>query len=260
MKKTKIILDILMMITMILLVVIYFTGTKKHEVIGIVFILEFTLHKILNIKSIIALLKQLWKRVCKGKAKTLIITDIVLTITIILSSISGIVISKHLFEINTNYGEYWYIVHLITSYLGVLIVLYHTFLHRKQIISAINKMLNITTKKIQEYIFNVFLIICLILLINIFIKNETIKKIKTIYLLGKSKTEIKVEIKEKEDETGIIVEKEGPTASEITKYLGGLRCDGCKKRCLLTMPMCIIGQQKAEQETIKYIENYTESN
>lgn len=268
------------MITMTLLVVIYFTGNQIHELLGIAFILEFTLHKLLNIKSIVAMLRQLWKRVSQGKAKTLIVTDIILTVMILLSCISGIFISKYIFAINTAYIAFWYILHSITSYLSVVVVLFHTFLHRNQIISGINNMFKITASKIQAHLFNLFLIACLAASVSLFFENDTVKKMKTIYTLSKPKVETtttlptvvptiteptKTTTTTTEETTPVVtkkktvVKKVTPTAAEITKFLGGMRCNGCEKRCLLTRPQCIIGEQRAEQETVTYIQNYTAS-
>jgi predicted Holliday junction resolvase-like endonuclease len=122
-------------------------------------------------------------------------------------------------------------------------------------------MFNFKYKKFQEYILNSFLLVVTILLVNLFIKNETINKIKNMYNLDKD--EIKIDNKEAsskdevlENDQVIQEEKVIPNAEEISKYLGGLRCDGCNKRCLLTRPQCIIGERKAEVETTKYIQNY----
>lgn len=288
MKKIKIIVDIIMSITLFFLVVIYITGNNIHEILGILFILEFTIHKLLNIKNIVILFKQALKDTCKRIVKITVITDIILTVMMILSCVSGIYISKYLFNIQSNYYTFWYITHVITSYLAVLVVLFHIFTHAKYIVNAINNMIKIKYNRFQEYLFNSFLIVCLGLFINLFIKNETINKMKTIYYLNKEQVEMKnetinnkstsdnevdnieeevvVKSQEEYDTTQKIEStkdqivtsvKVEPTTAEITEHLSSLRCDGCKKRCLLTFPQCMIGEKQAEIETTNYIENYT---
>jgi hypothetical protein len=272
MKKIKIILDIIMSVTLFFLIVIYITGNYLHEVLGIAFIIEFTIHKLLNSKNIVILLKQFFSNNCKKIIKTTVITDILLTIFMILSSISGIFISKYLFKIESEYSNFWYIVHTITSYLSVVIVIFHMYTHTRYIVNAMNNMFNIKYKKIQEYLFNSFLVICFGLLINLFFKNDTLSKVKNIYYLNKEQIENKdskivnenlniynVESNEtiQEDKNVVIKEKVVPSDLDINKYLSGLRCNGCKKRCLLTFPECIIGEQQAKIKTEEYIKNYS---
>lgn len=276
-----------MSITLFFLVVIYITGNQIHEILGILFILEFTIHKLLNVKNIVILFKQAFKNTCKKVVKVTVITDILLTITMIISCICGIYISKYLFNIQNDYYTFWYITHTITSYLAVIIVLFHMFTHTKYIVNAINNMIKIKYNKLQEYIFNSFLILCLGLLINLFIKNETINKMKSIYYINKEQIEMKNEMLDNENASGndagnivqedittteeqyvvpqetqttkeqiVTPQKVEPTTAQITDHLNGLRCDGCSRRCLLTFPQCMIGERQAQVETTSYIQNY----
>ncbi len=266
MKKTKIILDIIMTITLAFLVVIYFTGNEIHEILGILFIIEFILHELLNTKPIVIMLGQFFKGTAKSMLKNIVIVDVLLTISMVLSAVSGIFITKYLFRIETGADTFWYITHTISSYLAVVFVLIHTFMHSRQIVGYLNGIFKTKYYKFQEYLFNTFLIICLGFLVNLFIKNETLNKIKNLCYLNKEQIVVVPETTNIEiiEPTVVVPEKEQivtpvkvtPTTDQITSYLNGLRCDGCNKRCILTSPQCIIGERQAEIETASYIQNY----
>lgn len=192
MKKTKIILDTLMLITIILTMLMKLTGNKIHEILGILFLVEFILHKLLNIKPIKAMLNACVKPKANKNLKTVVVTDIILTILMVLATISGIYISKHIFNISTSFESFWYIMHAITSYGAVIVLLIHVFLHTNQIITTVNNIFKLKTKKYQKTIFNIFLLLCLGLFINIFIKTKVVSKIKNANTFKEAKPKIEI--------------------------------------------------------------------
>ena len=247
MKKHKILLDIAMSITMILLIIIYITKKNLHEVLGIIFIIEFIIHKIFNYKSIKMLFKQFLKKSFNKPLEIMFVVDLLLTIAILLSCISGILITNYLFSFNIDYKFSWYVIHTFSSYLSVVFVLIHLYIHKKYIIGIFNSSLKIKNSKIQSYLFNVIILVGLGLLILSFNKSEIIKKIDN---ANKSKKNEEIKIPKKSTATT-------PTQEQINSHLQPLRCDGCSRRCSLLTPLCIIGEQKAATETVRYVENYT---
>lgn len=171
MKKLKIGLDIIMAITLIFVMSIKFTGNKIHELLGILFIVEFLIHKILNLKTIKILLKQFLKPKVKKSLKFGVLIDFGVVFLMLISSISGLIISKYIFCVLNNPPVYWNKIHNISSYLAVTFVLIHILLHKKYIIISINNIFKLKYNKIAEKIFNVILIICFIIIVYLFGSN-----------------------------------------------------------------------------------------
>ena len=100
MKKTKILVDILMTIIFILLMCQQVTGAFAHEVLGVSVIILFIIHQILN--------KNFYKNIFKGKYNKLrvayLVIDILLLIMMIIMIISAFMFSEYVFK-DLNFGS-----------------------------------------------------------------------------------------------------------------------------------------------------------
>lgn len=265
-----------MFIILIVLMMLYVFNNRIHEIAGILLIVSFIIHKLINIKSI----KVLWKSFISGtasnKVKNIVISDIILTILMVISCISGIFISKFIFRIRTSLDNVFYLIHIVSIYITIFIVLYHMLNHIKNILLGICNILNIKYNKRYDYMFYILLIICSFTTVFLFIANETLNKIKNIYNISQvSKKEItttkRITTKKEDDVTTKITTKpddetttskivKEPSNDEIYKYLSNLFCNGCNKHCPLSAPQCVIGEQKAAIEEASYRESYSQGN
>ena len=146
-KKTiiKIIIDILMLIIMLLEYSRIYTGQLLHEVFGIILLLLFFIHNILNINF--------YKELLKGKYDLLrsIITiiNIGFLICMLLTILLGIPISNEIFKnLNLNGNMTVRKLHTIFGYWGLIFLALHLGLHFKIIFTKLvqiiikNKILN----------------------------------------------------------------------------------------------------------------------
>lgn len=95
--KVKIGIDILMTILIIFLMNTRFTGIQLHEIFGVVILVLFIIHKILNFQWIIAIGKNLFNKKVNTKNKMLFLLAIALFLLTIGMIITGILISRYLF-------------------------------------------------------------------------------------------------------------------------------------------------------------------
>ena len=126
MKKEKIIIDIIMTILMILLMKVGNTGLKLHEIIGIIILILFITHKILNIKFIKVIIKNFFNNKIKKRTKVLFILDIILFIFISLNIVTGILISKYLFK---NISILDPNIHKVFAWISLILISIHIGLH-----------------------------------------------------------------------------------------------------------------------------------
>ena len=94
MKKMKFILDVIMIVIMILLMRLSITGLKLHEILGLIILVIFLVHKVININFIKAFGKNLFNKKIKLRSKIIFILDSIILIFMIFTIFSGVVISK----------------------------------------------------------------------------------------------------------------------------------------------------------------------
>jgi len=253
MKKIKIFVDIIMFITLVILMMLYVFSVQVHEIAGLAIIVEFIIHEFLNYKEI----KIMWQQFIEGKAnkkvKNIVIIDIILTFLMVVSCLSGLLISKYVIRLNVSNNEFWYIVHIISIYITVFIILYHILKHTKSLVIGIGNLIGIKYRPKKDYFLYSILVGCTLIIPGLFIKNGTLNKIKNIYHTVQEKATI-IDNKEKIDSSV------QPTKQQIYNYLSDFFCNGCSRHCLLSAPQCIVGEKKAEITKIEYIEQYNQAN
>lgn len=141
MKKIKIIIDVLMSVSLMLLMAYNLIGDVTHEIIGTIMMILFILHHILNRKWI--------KSVFKGKYTPYRIFQtfiaVFVFVSMIMQMVSGIVLSKYIFSfVNVAaLTEVLRKVHLAAAYWGFVFMSMHIGIHFDMIInSAVRKLRN----------------------------------------------------------------------------------------------------------------------
>ena len=150
MKKFKIIIDVLMSVSLLFLMAYNLIGDVTHEIIGIVILILFIVHHILNRK---------WsKSIFKGKYTSFRIIQTILVIlvliTMLMQMISGIILSKYVFvfiEFNSLTGVAR-TMHLLGAYWGFIFMSLHIGFHWNIMISPVTKKLK-ETSKIKQILF-----------------------------------------------------------------------------------------------------------
>lgn len=144
-KNVKPIVDILMAIALLLLMSYELIGSTAHEIVGIVMFVLFIVHHILNIH---------WtKSLFKGRQTPLRIFQDLLVVLILIcmlgSTISGIIISRHIFTfLNIKSAYVANRIHMLLAYWGFVFMSLHLGLHLNMICLMIkNKKADFTNSK-----------------------------------------------------------------------------------------------------------------
>ena len=264
----KIMLDAVMTVLYILLVFELGTGPFFHETVGIGIGVLFIIHVLLNMN----LIKGLKRSVINGKAgtakKLLYYSDIFLPFGMFVAIITGVLISRVLFSFNVQ--AVWmliYLVHKVTSYICLAILLGHILLHAKYLAVVIKQMfLNWRSKQLVKSVSG-FAAIALIIYIAYSSFYSDYKNSSTYYPEASA-------ISETVSNSGAAVTTASPntkkeeaavtsqptTAVTLKQYLSGFICTGCSRRCPLSSPQCSIGRTQATKATTEYNQKYSTTN
>ena len=129
-KNIRIAVDVGMIVLLPLLMAYSLVGETAHEYLGISMFLLFLAHNILNIKW--------WKNIFRGKYNYIrilrLIVNILIFIIMISLTISGIIMSRHIFQfINIEGSSYARMIHLLASYWGLILMSFHAGMHIRKI-------------------------------------------------------------------------------------------------------------------------------
>ena len=167
MKKTlKLIVDILMTVVFVLLMCVSQTGSYLHEIMGIMVIILFVIHQILNINF--------YKNTFKGKYGKIriafMVVDITLLIMMIVMMVSALMISQNILTFiqigNDSLGR---TLHIFSTYTIYMLCGVHLGLHYNMIIKLKNEKKMIVT--------GILLIFSILFGSYGFIKREFISKL-----------------------------------------------------------------------------------
>lgn len=155
--KTRLLIDIVMMILSMISLGYQITGNAIHEWLGTIMILFWILHHVINIKWYTSLFKG------KYKAYRIVHTllNMLLLIAMVLMIISGIILSREVFGfIRISNGiSLARSMHLCSAYWSFVLMFLHLGFHFDQIMTKFNKMnLNAGSKRIIQ-------VICLIMVL-----------------------------------------------------------------------------------------------
>ncbi len=152
-QKIKIIIDLVMMITLLLLMLFQITGQQVHEYLGIMMLVLFLGHNFLN--------KKWYSHLFKGKYKFYRCIQTILNISILMMMLglgySGMVMAQYIpFSISGSISLARRI-HLACSYWGFVLMSVHLGMHLRQIINMFKKYIHLENNVLKL----VIVIICL---------------------------------------------------------------------------------------------------
>ena len=274
----KIILNIVMTTMMICLLNLNITGLKLHEILGIAVFFLFLFHIILNFKWVKSITKNLFKNTINSKAKIMYAIDILLLVLVILTVLTGVLISKHIFTdiATSNITATSHRHHSLAYLLGITLII-HIGLHWPSIRNGI---------KIKKDSFVEKMVICgFLLVIGItLLYSDTIKKL----IIPKKEIvapyQYEIEYNESTQNHTIITSEENqeevitgensltteknedisiqndvtptPDIPTLEEYLSKLICTACGRHCLLTNPECGKGRREQQEEVQEYNQLY----
>lgn len=285
MKKIKIILDIIMFVSMILLMKTNITGLQLHEILGICLFIIFIIHKIINFKWVKSVGKNILNKNMKNKSKMMFFLDLILFIFVTLNITTGILVSKFiLVSITVNNIETVTILHKFFAWWSLILISIHIGLHWENVVNCFErKFKSLKENKILQILF--ILLYIAITIIGIWSISRTSvysKLILNIHNEQKNSVEIKnygspqqyrerkfknQKSKDEQQNNDLINNETKKNSSSIDnttniptleEYLSQFTCDGCRKQCSLLNPICEIGKKAREEKIQEYNQKYGE--
>ncbi len=264
-RTIKIILYVIMTIIMLILMNTNITGMELHEILGVGIFLIFLIHKILNIKWIIAITKNIFSKKVNLKTKIVYILNVILLITITANVITGILISKCILtNISISNSQNLSSWHKFISYWSLIIISIHIGLHWEMLINMFKKVFKITKESIiTKYVLKIVYLAIAVSGIYSLTKTQINKNF--ILPINNNQNKKEVTKKESQDESNtnssnssnsVIIEED----TGLEDYLSKLYCTGCGKHCPLTNPQCGRGQNYRQEKIEEYNSQTTTNN
>lgn len=152
-QKIKIVVDLFMTITLLLLMLFQITGQQVHEYLGMIMLVLFLGHNFLN--------RKWYSHIFKGKYKLYRLVQTILNISILMMMLclgySGMVMAQYLpFSISGSMSLVRRL-HLACSYWGFVLMSIHLGMHLKQIVNMYKKYICLENNVLKL----VIVIICL---------------------------------------------------------------------------------------------------
>ncbi|MDF2612209.1 MAG: hypothetical protein K0R92_3683 [Lachnospiraceae bacterium] len=117
-----------------------------HEIGGLILLGVFVIHVLINWKWVVAITKKLFHKSIPVKTKIGYILNILLLISFTLIGISGIFISKVVFQISNEGSMIWKIIHYTASAAALIFIGIHLGLHQQFISGMLKKIFHIPQK------------------------------------------------------------------------------------------------------------------
>lgn len=159
----KLFFDIIMSVLLLLLMGYPFWGSEVHEWMGILIFVLFVMHHVLNVHWFTH-----WK---KGQYSIyrifVFLINIALLLIMVLQMYSGIVISRHVFDVSIGKAALGRRLHMVCAYWGFLLMGLHLGLHWKRIVGMLLGSMHRQKTSVQTQRFACF-IGCFIAIYGIF--------------------------------------------------------------------------------------------
>ena len=274
----KIILNIVMTTMMICLLNLNITGLKLHEILGIAVFFLFLFHIILNFKWVKSITKNLFKNTINSKAKIMYAIDILLLVLVILTVLTGVLISKHIFTdiATSNITATSHRHHSLAYLLGITLII-HIRSHWPSIRNGIKRKKDSFVEKMV--ICGFLLVIGITLLYSDTIKKLIIPKKEIVApyqyeIEDNESTQNHTIITSEENQEEVITGENSLTTEKnedisiqndvtptpdiptLEEYLSKLICTACGRHCLLTNPECGKGRREQQEEVQEYNQLY----
>lgn len=177
MKKTKILIDVLLLIVTILLTSIDKTGQLAHEILGIWVAILLIIHIFLNWNWVKQITKN-FKKVNK-KTKIMYIVNIFTMIIYLGSIVFGIIISNELFRFKTSSNIYLVITHILLGRLTIIVMFIHIGMHLDRMF------IKVKSKKLKRFLYCIYIIIAI--LVSIYSIYTLTNSYQWMYMFGTQK-------------------------------------------------------------------------
>jgi len=248
--KKKLIIDSVMAIVMLMLINKFLTGLLAHEILGLLILVLFAVHLMLNRKWISGISGRVIREYSKlnGKTKAMYFLNILLFLLMSLSVITGILVSEELFDFTIENKAYLAAWHHFLSYWLAVTLAVHIGLHWNIIRSKLN------VKK-GSFIDVSLICICLSVMVYVFVRNDAFKKLipprkEDYVIVTEENTNTADDTADNKEDIG------GDGNPTLAEYLSGFRCTGCTRHCLLSNPSCGWGRNQAKEKETEYYEMY----
>ena len=167
-QKIKIAIDLVMTITLLLLMLFQITGQQVHEYLGIMMLVLFLGHNILNWKW--------YRHLFKGKYKLYRCIQTILNISILMMMLglgySGMVMAQYVPFSISGLISLARRLHLACSYWGFVLLSMHLGMHLRQMMNMFKKYIHLKTNVIK--IIKLIIVIICLYGIYCFIQNDMI--------------------------------------------------------------------------------------
>lgn len=135
--KLKLIMDLMLTIIMILLMGFSFTGPAIHEIVGLIVMGFFVIHCMVNAKWFTGIAKMLKQKKMNINVGIRAFLNFVLMVDILITAISGILISRVVFTgITVSNVGLWTYIHNVAAYSSFIIIAIHVGFHWQMIMTV----------------------------------------------------------------------------------------------------------------------------
>lgn len=281
----KLLLDIAMCTIYIILMFEKETSSFFHEAAGIGIGILFIIHLILNRGMAKGLISEIGKGSAKANRQLLLASDIIVCIGMPIVIVTGILIAKELFFINSGLSRRTiFTLHYVMSYVCLGTLILHVVLHGKYLAGVCSKISSIDNKELKSALCRFgagaaamvtlysVMYVCLRKEKDCALQSHDKKNNKVTQPFSEqNQTDInaplennasfeatdygKTENDERDKQTFT-----DPAAEDIPtleEYLGNLHCTGCHRNCSLLNPRCGKGRAQADQAQEKYSQIYS---
>lgn len=173
--KHKLILDALMFVVIWVVMEYKLTGNLVHEILGVLLILAFLLHVLVNRKYYLVMAKQLFRSGTKAKNRVSYIVNVVLLAATVVMVVSSVVISRDLFAflgITVDSGMLWRNIHVLCAVTMLVCVFVHCLLHLTMLLTLFNnKVKSITWQKVSRVGSRVLAVVLAIAVLRLSLHN-----------------------------------------------------------------------------------------
>lgn len=149
--------DLALTVLMLVAMAYFLTGNTIHELVGVVILVLFIVHNILNRRWYLTTFKG------KHKLRRILqnVVNLLFLVTMVLMMVSGILISSDIFPfISVDHDLIFYQLHAQTAYWGFFIMAVHVGFSWEMIISSVRKMTGITgTSRIRTIVFRILAVL-----------------------------------------------------------------------------------------------------
>ncbi|MDD2553389.1 MAG: cytochrome b/b6 domain-containing protein [Desulfotomaculaceae bacterium] len=254
-----------MAVLFIVLIYAHDTGITLHEIAGLTIFAFFTFHVALNWSWVKSVTKNLFTAKFKKKSKLMYILNSALLICVSVIIITGIVISRVVFDLGLNGYNHHTItaVHRWLAYACLGLFAVHVALNWRFVSVNVRKIFhNYRGGKLWKSMQPLGAAVLIILVVYLTAMPASGKKSQQSTTVKDTLREnpamINNECKTKEDKDYTISNTKSDTTAtfSLTDYLSNIFCTACDKHCPLSNPQCKTGQSQMQATKIQYEELY----